>query len=671
MIDRLEKKLGRKALVLLVIAVVGLIAYANSFTAPFVLDDYGSIVNNKSIRDLSDIKAMWDFYSSRFIVYITFSINWTIHNKLTVTALAARILCGIVSGIAAFLVLYTVLSLRKIRKALKLWQRLFISLAAAVITGFLPIYPDDFTAKLAGQITNMLRDGELVGFHATNLIIHVFNAWLVYLIIRNILSLEHFSGKLPGRYKHLVSTVSALVFVCHPMQVNAVTYIVQRIASLASMFYLLSVLFFILYRIRNRIAYFLLTLVFTVLAMYSKENTITIPFMLTTIEFLFFLKDGKTRWWKRALFLAVLLSTVVIIPGTELFLGGYSQSDPGGQFKASTDMSRLVYFYTQMNVIMLYIRLLFIPDRQCFDYSNDFPKSYSILDNYSWVCFIVLLAIGLIALYNRKKNKLFCFGVLWFFIALSVESSFISIKDVYFEHRLYLPMAGFIMAIAGLIFAQWNLEGEARNVFAKPITLFIAVSIVMIPYYTVMTLKRNYVYSDEVRLWSDVVEKAPYSDRGYSSLAAAYMDLYEIGGCEDEELFKKAEESFKLAIKVAPYNETAHSNYAKLLYLGGRYEECIKEANIAISIDPSKYSYYHLGNGYRALGNYEKALEAYRKGYNLDKECSFIILALADLYYETDQYYQAYTFYSMYDRLFDSKYARNRMKKLKEEYPFL
>jgi hypothetical protein len=124
---------------------------------------------------------------------------------------------------------------------------------------------------------------------------------------------------------------------------------------------------------------------------------------------------------------------VPIIPGTNLLLSGYSQSDPSVSFKASTSMDRMHYFYTELNVVIQYIKLMFIPDKQNFDYSNDFPMSTTIWENYSYVSFIILALIGLFSLYTMKRNRLVSFGILWFFIGLAVESSFISIKDVYFN----------------------------------------------------------------------------------------------------------------------------------------------------------------------------------------------------------------------------------------------
>jgi hypothetical protein len=74
-----EQLLRKKWLILSIIAAAGIIAYVNSFSAPFHLDDFGSIANNYSIRDPLNFAEMWKFYSGRVVLYFTFSINYFIH----------------------------------------------------------------------------------------------------------------------------------------------------------------------------------------------------------------------------------------------------------------------------------------------------------------------------------------------------------------------------------------------------------------------------------------------------------------------------------------------------------------------------------------------------------------------------------------------------------------
>lgn len=619
--DWLERKFQKRVLAFGIIAAFALIAYCNSFTVPFILDDFGSISNNYVIHKLFDFAGLWKFYANRFVLYFTLSINYAIH------------------------------------------------------------------------------DNGVEGYHVTNLLIHILNGILFYMVLKKLLALPYFKGKLLSRYGTSISLIAAVLFVCHPIQVNAVTYIVQRTASLAATFYMLAILFFINYRLQDKLYQLLLTFMFTVIAMFTKENTITIPFMLLLIEFMFFMKDGKTSWYKRILIFLPLFATVPIIPGTNLLLKGYSQSDPNVSFKASTSMDRFQYFFTQLNVIMLYIKLMFIPDKQNFDYSNDFPLSPTIWDNFSYASFIILAIIGLFSIFTMKRNRLVSFGILWFFIGLAVESSFISIKDVYFEHRLYFPTAGFIMFLIGMIlyerrqkpllhlnesdqFQQETIKllqedlplvidipQRIRYLKNKPMIILLVAAMILIPLYTGLTIRRNYIYSNSIRLWSDVVSRAPGSDRAHSVLATGYLNAYD-DKKKNIEYLDLAEQEFKKAIDIYYYNSTAHCNLSKVYLLKEDYQKCIDEAKNTLNIAKSEYAQFNLGSAYKKLGKTKEALDAFKAGYEYNKRSTFILKALGDTYYETGEYGDAKKYYEEYlenNKRFNSKDVEGKLKEIEEK----
>ena len=587
MTQKIEKILSRKIIVFSIIAIVALIIYSNSFNAPFTLDDFGSIANNTEIRNPFNLFAIWKFYSSRFIIYFTFSINYLIHQN------------------------------------------------------------------------------NVVGYHIVNVLIHIANGILVYIILHTILGFKHFRGKILQKYQNIICLLAALVFITHPVQVNAVTYVVQRTAALAATFYLLSILFYIKYRLNDKIRNFLFTLLFIVLAMFTKENTITIPFMLALIEFMFFLKDGKTTWKKRILILFIIFLTLPIVPSTNLFLGGYSQSDPNNQFMASTNMDRFQYFYTEMNVIVRYIKNLFIPDHLNFDYSNDFPVSKTIWSNHSYISFAFLLFMGIVALFNWKRNKLIAFGILWFYIGLAVESSFISIKDVYFEHRLYFPVVGFIIFLIGCIFDEvpWKKRLYAMK---KPLAYFIVSFSFLIIMYSCATLYRNYLFNDLSRLWSDVVQKAPLSDRAHCVLATSYLNKYEANNVVNAEYLNMSEMEFVKSLKLNYLNDISHCNLSKVYLLKKEYQKCINEA---YRVHNSKYAYYNTGGAYEGLENNDMAIQSYLSGLKIDKQCVFILKALGSLYekmrdYQNCKYY--YNEFLKYNTYPDSKTIKTKLIEVDE-----
>ncbi len=595
LLNRLDGYSNNKYFPNIIIGLAASLAYCNSFTAPFNLDDFGSIANNYSIHELFLFSEMWEFYANRIVLYFTLSLNYALFGNY-------------------------------------LWS-----------------------------------------YHAVNLLIHILNGILIFNILVKLFGLPLFDNKPVSSYGRLTSLMAALLFICHPIQVNAVTYIIQRTASLAALFYLLSVNLYLGYRITGRAYKLVLVILSTIAAMFTKENTITIPFMLLLIEIMFFSGDARLKPIKRIPVFLLIFLTIPVIPATNVFLHGHSLSDPDITFKASTLMGRLDYFYTQINVLLHYIRLLIIPVGQNFDYSNDYPISTSIWDNYSYISLAVLMIIFIFALYCCKRNRLITFGILWFFICISVESSFISIKDVYFEHRVYLPSLGFYLILAGIATYERKIDNGHANLLKHPILIFLFVSLTLIPIYTGLTLYRNYIYSDSIRLWSDTVRKAPMSDRAHNSLATAYLNDYDEKKKNTENL-EIAEKEFKKALEINESNSVAHSNLSKVYLLKSMYPECISEAKLALRLSKSEYAHYNLGSAYAKTGRINEALASFLEGYEYNHRSSFILEAIGDTYYELGDFENARKYYMKYvenNKTYENAKVNERLNKIEPNTPVM
>ena len=149
-------------------------------------------------------------------------------------------------------------------------------------------------------------------------------------------------------------------------------------------------------------------------------------------------------------YLTPFLLTIFIIPLTMLFTKSQQFQAIQKFVQSPEGTSPLQYLLTQFRVIVTYIRLLFLPAHQNIDY--DYHISKSILELPVLVSFIFLASIIWAAKKLFLKHRLFSFSILWFFLTLSLESSLFPLKNVIFEHRLYLPMAGYSMFLAGGVF---------------------------------------------------------------------------------------------------------------------------------------------------------------------------------------------------------------------------
>ncbi|MBI4690681.1 MAG: tetratricopeptide repeat protein, partial [Nitrospirae bacterium] len=292
------------------------------------------------------------------------------------------------------------------------------------------------------------------------------------------------------------------------------------------------------------------------------------------------------------------------------------------------EIPRWAYLFTQFRVIVTYIRLLSLPLNQNLDY--DYPVYNSFFEPQVLLSFLVLLSIFVLVAYlfyrsrctihasrftihdtriTHHVSRLIAFGIVWFFLTLSVESSIIPIRDVIFEHRLYLPSIGFIIAFSIILFYYTSrIAHHVLRVTRYGFPLLLTTVVIVL---SVAAYQRNTVWKNNITLWEDVVKKTPYKARPYNELGLAYMDkgnpleaisYFEkalaiksdlalvhsnIGNAFDELNYTDlAIIEYKKAIEINPDFETAHYNLGRAYYKKKMFEEASEEFKIAISLNP-------------------------------------------------------------------------------------
>ena len=301
-------------------------------------------------------------------------------------------------------------------------------------------------------------------YHVVNFFIHLVNAILVYILL--LLTLRNRINEYMN-----VSLLASLMFAVHPIQTQAVTYIVQRAEILSSFFYLLSLVLFIKARLMisqksevrsqksklhaTRYTLYAISIISAILAMGSKEIAVTLPVTIIIYDF-FFISDGniKTlskRWAIHLLFFLTLLPLMYFM-GVSQFSSFVStdavQSPPTSSIYAETpSISRYDYLFTQFRVIWNYIGLLILPVNQNLDYN--YPVSKGLFDPLTTLFGgIGIIALLSLALFLFKRMRLISFFIFWFFLILAPTSSVAVLPDVIFEHRLYLSSLGFFVIFA-------------------------------------------------------------------------------------------------------------------------------------------------------------------------------------------------------------------------------
>lgn len=532
-------KLRSPALHILVIAALSAIIYSNTFSVPFHFDDKLNITDNAMVKDPD---RLWPPSHTRWFGYLTFAVNYRLHGL------------------------------------------------------------------------------DVTGYHVVNLGIHILNALLVYWLVILTFKTPYSAPLLKndqessGSRSALTALLVSLLFAVHPVQTQAVTYIVQRFASLATFFYLLSLTTYIKARLAGpdgkqgttqsvSLRWFLysISVLSAILGMKTKETAFTLPAVIVVYEFAFF---TGTKFNKSNLFYLVpfVLAPVVVL----LTMAGFG-ANIDAVFTATNEISRHDYLLTQFRVLITYLRLLLLPVRQSVDY--DYPVYHSFFDPHVFFSFLLLAALfgtAVVLLVRSRSSlsrRLTAFGIAWFFITLSVESSIIPIADVIFEHRLYLPGIGFFIAIS---ITTFSLGGELRRRCGRRAAIaLLCTAAAVIALLSSAAYIRNTVWRSEIALWEDVVGKQPSGPRGHNMLGI----LYHRTGMID-----RAIEKYRRAIRIKPSYAEAHVNLGSAYVDQGRLDEGMYEFMTALNlrslddIDTANL-FINIGNCYLKKSMPDRAIE--------------------------------------------------------------
>ncbi|MFY3742663.1 tetratricopeptide repeat protein [Anaeromyxobacter sp. Red801] len=469
--------------------------------------------------------------------------------------------------------------------------------------------------RWVGYLTFALnyRAGALApaGYHAVNVAIHLATACLVYGLAVLLLGTPRLAGSRVARSPRAFAFVTAALFACHPLQAQAVTYVVQRLTSLATLFYVGSVVLYLWARLAppgargRRVAAYAGAVASAALAARTKEIAVTLPAALALLELAFL--DGRP--WRRALALTPFALVALSIPLTMIgarTLAGAAVSDvlsaAASATRVQTTLGRLEYLATETTVVVEYVRLLLLPIGQNVDHVH--PIHLSFLDGpvlLSSAGILLAAALALYAVVRRRRDDAMAalagFGVLWFLLALTVESSVFPIVDVINEHRVYLPSVGFFLAAAVAIgwVTAWLAPARAgaANVVAGAVLAAVLAA---------GTHARNRVWESQFTLWADAARKSPRSPRPLNNVGVALEEA----GRRDE-----AEAAFLAAMRIDPGHAESCYNLGRLyLESGGALDDAIALFRRAIALRPDyPEAYANLGAALVRAQRYAEAAQ--------------------------------------------------------------
>lgn len=446
-------------------------------------------------------------------------------------------------------------------------------------------------------------------YHLVNLAIHILAGLTLFGLVRRTIELPRFRHRFADSAPYIALTV-ALLWLVHPLQTQSVTYIVQRGEALMGLCYLLTLYCVLRGSTAHRLAtlWYAAAIIACAAGMFSKAVMITAPVATLLFDRLVIAPDSRPPLRKRWPLYAGLAATWLLlltlkIPQGVLNPAHRGPATVGFAFKG---VSPIEYALSQPAVILHYLGITLWPANLCLDYRWDVADSLPTILGPS-VLLLTLLAATIYALWKYPPIG---FIAAFFFIVLAPTSSFIPIRDLAFEHRMYLPLASVILllTLAGWRFLQ-ACQSQAQVAPTLPRTgAAIAVAAIAIG-ATVRTLDRNRDYHDEIRMWLDVAKQSPQNYRAHQVLGAAFGERREY-----DKSIRHSLESLRLNPNQARAHDALGVAYKNL----GRFDEALQHLHEALRIDPKYYqTHFNLANLYAQLDRMSKARQYFESGFAL------------------------------------------------------
>lgn len=416
------------------------------------------------------------------------------------------------------------------------------------------------------------------GYHLTNMLLHILTALLLY----------GFVGLISNNQK--MSFAAALLFVCHPIHTQAVTYIAGRADVLSGLFLLLMLILYIK-------ELYVAALASLALALLSKEISLIFPLILVAYEISF---GGEKRTIKQNLirrlgpffalsFVYVLMRLTVLNFATE------------SVFRAKMDF--YIRLVTAPRIAIEYIRLLFFPLKlHMYRYIT---VSRSILDIRVIIAVIVLACLFAAMCMSRRRSRVIFFGMLWFFILLfPVLGVFAALNAQMAEHWLYLPSMGFFVVLSSIISRIYDMRS------AK--VLIVAIFIAVVAASSFLTFERNKDWKDDFTIYANTLKYSPYAADVHYNMGNAYLR---------KEMHDEALAAYQESIRLKTNIMGSYINIGGIYNSRGEHEKALAVLHKAARIDPEYALIYQaMGVVNITTERYKDAIKAYEKAIELDPE---------------------------------------------------
>lgn len=456
------------------------------------------------------------------------------------------------------------------------------------------------------------------GYHLVNLAVHILAGLTLFGLVRRSIHVGPFRDAVKAS-AHWIAFSVAMLWLLHPLQTQSVTYIIQRAESMMGLFYLLTLYCLVRHATMRdgprKIAWLVAAIVAAMLGMGSKGVMVTVPIVALVYDRVFLAGSWqevvKKRWPVHTgiacslimLGLSGVLQGVLLPPSASKARRatvGFGLTSKSHEYHVSSSE----YLLTEAKVIPRYLKLSVLPTDQALDYKMEKvdPSALSAGELFTQSLLPGLFVLALLGatIYGLIRIPWLGFIGVWFFVILAPTSTFIPIRDPIYEHRMYLSLAA-VMAL--FVIGVWTLLSRMRGQSEQGAAIGpICAGICLLPAIALMilTIQRNALYQDPLRLWEDNIQIVPDNWRARNNLAKQYLDEAD----QHPEYVDKAIEHLKFAVDIYPEFVNGWYNLGNAYSRKKDYDNAIDAYQNALKKNPV-YTVAHimLGNAHTDKGN--------------------------------------------------------------------
>ncbi len=390
-----------------------------------------------------------------------------------------------------------------------------------------------------------------IAFHIGNILIHLLNAWLLFLLFIKIFKDSR------------VALIGSLLWAVHPTHVEAVSYISGTADPMGVLFMLLCFLAFPIENPWRKRPKLLLSLLFFFLSLVSKESMIVTPALL--MLWIFF-ASKKTRWhWKTH---TPSLPFWLLSFGYLLIRKFWLNFDETYEFYKTSNVytENMVYrIFTHLATLPEYLKILFFPVDLHMERS--FPVHVSLTNKPVLLGLLIFSLSLIVSLYQwPKKNEKLLFSWLWYFAAfVPMMGILVPVNSFILEHWLYLPSMMMFACFALAII-------KAEKIHPKtPLLLTVILCLTLI----YLTHLRNQDWKTPISFYTNILQYSEGSARVHNNLAMAYSEKKQWG---------KAINHYLKAIELSDTYPQTHYNLARAYIQNNQFERAMQHLNRSLEI---------------------------------------------------------------------------------------